>query len=245
MRSAMRSTMRCGARKVPERPSRLVIGGIGFLAPPAGGGYATEDMPTLGDGFENYQTDWRQGFWQGFQASAGGQYDWHQNGLPFQRGGALNVRMIARQDWGLGLHLNYDRFEEQTDNTYGLDFTSGLSNRYRQWGFFVMTGKQADRPSTYVGPSFSRRLFNRLDLTYGGAIQNRNGITSQHVLTLTYELSPTRTLAGRLVRQNGAVNAYLSFRNSGGRGINYYVIVGDPNATRFVKRISVKFVFPL
>jgi hypothetical protein len=47
MRSAMRSTMRCGARKVPERPSRLVIGGIGFLAPPAGGGYATEAVAAM------------------------------------------------------------------------------------------------------------------------------------------------------------------------------------------------------
>jgi hypothetical protein len=197
------------------------------------------------DDYEDYQTHWRHGFWQGFDATVGVQYDWHQSGRPFQRGGGLNIRGIARQDWGLGLHLNYDRFEDQTDATYGIDFTSGLSNRYRQWGFFVLTGKQADRPSTFVGPAMSTRLFKRLDLTYSGAIQNRNGITSQHVLTLAYELSPTRTLAGRLVRLNGVYNGYLSFRNSGGRGINSYVILGDPNATRFMKRISVKLVFPL
>ena len=40
-------------------------------------------------------------------------------------------------------------------------------------------------------------------------------------------------------------NLYLFYKNSGGRGTNVFFLIGDPNALRFVKRISVKFVFAL
>jgi len=40
-------------------------------------------------------------------------------------------------------------------------------------------------------------------------------------------------------------NWYLSFRNSGERGIETYVILGDPNARRFQEELRVKFVFAI
>ena len=40
----------------------------------------------------------------------------------------------------------------------------------------------------------------------------------------------------------GGTGWYLSFRNSGYTGTEYYVILGDPNAPRFTDRLIVKVV---
>ena len=192
-----------------------------------------------------WNAEWRKGFWRNFNFNMLPQYAWHWNGKPFQRGANMFLTFEARRDWSIGFNANYDKFDDQTDNTYGITYTQGVSNRFRQWGFAWTAGKQADRPYTFAGPFFSFRLFHHLDLTYAGALQNLDGVTQQHILTMNYELSPTRALGGRLVVQNANTNWYLFYRNSGGRGTNVYFILGDPNALRFVKKVQMKFVFAL
>jgi hypothetical protein len=46
-----------------------------------------------------------------------------------------------------------------------------------------------------------------------------------------------------VVRRSGDTNAYFSFREAGGKGMEYYVIVGDPNATTWQNRVTVKLVW--
>jgi hypothetical protein len=192
-----------------------------------------------------WSAQWRKGFWRDFNAQVTPQYTWHYSGLPFQRGATANVQFDTRSDWGIGFDTNYTRFDAQTDNTYGFTLTSGVSNRFRQWGFYVQAGRLADRPSLFVGPHFSVRVFRKLDIGFNGAIQNHDGVTQQHILTLNYVLSPTRSVGGRMVIQTGHTNWYGFYRNSGGRGTNLYFILGDPNAQQFVKQVSCKMVFAL
>jgi hypothetical protein len=192
-----------------------------------------------------WSAQWRKGFWRDFNAVITPQYSWHYSGLPYQRGAQSNINFDARSDWGIGFDTNYTRFNSQTDNTYGFSFTNGVTNRFRQWGFYVQVGRLADRPSLFVGPHFSFRVFKRLDIGFNGSIQNHDGVVQQHILTLNYVLSATKSVGGRIVVQNGQTNWYGFYRNSGGRGTNYYFVLGDPNATQFVKRASVKLVFAL
>jgi hypothetical protein len=48
-----------------------------------------------------------------------------------------------------------------------------------------------------------------------------------------------------VVEQSGEINAYLAFRRSGNLGTEYYLIIGDPNATTFRPSIILKVVIPL
>src|SRR5262249_38141115 len=41
------------------------------------------------DMYEEYLAEWRKGFWQSLAAAVGGQYQWHQDGRPFQRSADL------------------------------------------------------------------------------------------------------------------------------------------------------------
>ncbi len=195
--------------------------------------------------FQDWGAQWHRGFWRGIDVNLSSQLDWHMDGRPFRRGISPGVFLETRRDWGVGISLNYDKFDAQTDKTIGLNFTNGLSNRFRQWGFQINTGIQGDRPSTFVSPTFSFRVFRKLDVIYGGAIQNLDGLERQHIVTMNYEISPTRSIGARIVIHNSAINAYVSMRRSGDRGTDVYFIIGDPNAERYRTQVAMKVVFAL
>ena len=188
---------------------------------------------------------WRSGPLRELWASVTPMYFWHYNGKPFRRGLEADMGFDTRSDWGFRLSFNDSKFDDQRDRTYGFSITRNVSNRFKRIGIEVQTGTLADRPSTYVGPTFSLRVLRKLDISYGGAIQNLDGRTQQHVATFNYELTPTRSIGGRIVTQDADTNWYCSFRNSGILGTETYLILGDPNARRFVSQGMMKMVFAL
>ena len=76
-------------------------------------------------------------------------------------------------------------------------------------------------------------------------VQDFAGRTQQHIVTASYELSPTRSFGGRIVVENADTNWYLSYRSSGARGTEMYFLIGDPNAQRSADKAAIKFVFAL
>lgn len=195
--------------------------------------------------YHSWGADWRKGFWRKFNLEAWTPFNWHYDGRPYQRGGNVSLWMETRSDWGFGLEMNYFKFDNDTDATVGLRVRSGVSNRFRMWGLKLTVGQQASRPSFSIEPEFSFRLFKKLDIAYNALLLNMDGRHRQHILTLNYELTPTRSFGGRVVRENGVTNWYLFFRNAGLRGMETYLMFGDPNAQRFASRLALKFVYPL
>jgi hypothetical protein len=195
--------------------------------------------------YHNWNAEWRKGAFRSFSLDVFPRWTWRTSGKPFQRGIGFDFDLTTRSDWRFSLEGEYVRFEDQTDSQVELSIRQGVSNRFRQWGFRVSTGLAADRPSTFIGPQFSLRTLRKMDIAYGGAILNLDGQTQQHIVTLGYELSPTRSFGGRVVVRNANTNWYLSYRHSGEKGMETYFIVGDPNAERFVEQVAVKFVFAL
>lgn len=192
-----------------------------------------------------YGAEWRKGFIRKVGMGTGYAHLWHLDGTTFARGADLGIYVETRKDWSLLLRGGLFNFDGQTDATYGLTLTKNVSNRFRQWGLMVQGGKQADRPSTVIAPQLSYRLFRKLDLVYAGTVVNLNGSNQQHILTLNYDFSPTRSLVGRMVTQQNNTNWYISYRNSGGKGTEMFFILGDPNAQRFQSQFRIKFVFAL
>ena len=194
---------------------------------------------------ENYGVNWRKGPWRNFGGgigfidlsnTAGGQY-W--------KGSQSAIAWETRTDWHLEADYTSQTFLGTNDNSLGLNFIYGATNQFRQIGLQVLSGESGSVHSTFVSPTASFRVFKHLDLLYAGAFQNRAGLTQQHVVTMNYELSPTRSFGGRIVTQNRDTNVYLFYHNSGGKGTEFYVLYGDPNAQRSVNVLQVKVVFAL
>ncbi len=199
-------------------------------------------------GYHNWNREWRKGAWRSFSVDFGPQYWWHQDGRPYQRGVFGGVNFQTRSDWGIGINVNHNRFDDQTDRTVGFNITSGVSNRFKSYGIDFSTGTQGGAPTRFFGPKFSVRVLKRLDLIYQGGIQQQRGWNRQNIATFNYQFSGTRTLGGRVVSltepgKAPATNWYVSYRNAGGAGTELYFLFGDPNARTFTPRAAVKLIF--
>ncbi len=195
--------------------------------------------------YSNWQTNWHHGNLRGFFSDFSTNYDWHIDGTPFRRQASLDFGFTTKNDNRYGVFFNGGKFDQDNDFTYGISVGGGLSNRFKQWGLDLTTGRLGSRPFTSFGPSFRARLFRKLDVAFSTYGETHDGFVQQHILTMNYELSPFRSWGGRMVIDNGNLNAYLSYHNAGQAGTDTYFIIGDPNALRFVKRVMVKFVFAL
>ena len=67
----------------------------------------------------------------------------------------------------------------------------------------------------------------------------------QTIATVRFDIDANRSVGGRLIRQNEDWNWYLSYRMSGKEGLEYFLIVGDPNANQFQRSLVFKVVAPL
>ena len=199
--------------------------------------------------YHNWSKEWRKGAWRGFSVDAFPQYTWHYDGRPFQRGGGLGVLGQTRSDWQFGISGDHTRFDGQLDRTVNFGATSGVSNRFRRFDFNLTTGTQGGHVYRQFTPGASVRVLKKLDLGYNAALINE-GIDwrTQHVATAAWEVSRTKSLGGRLVRRHDPgkptkTNAYLSYRNAGERGLETYVLLGDPNAETFHTQLALKLVW--
>ena len=194
---------------------------------------------------EDYNDTWRHGMWRSFDINGGYISFMTMEGGRYFDGVQGSASIETRSDVHLEIDYASDYQLGTDDNTLTFNVLYGVTNRFRQFGLQVITGETGGVHSTFLAPTGSLRLFKGFDFTYAGGIQNRAGLTQQHILTANYQLSPTRSVGGRMVVANADTNVYLFYHNSGGKGTEYFFIFGDPNATRTVHALQVKVVFAL
>ena len=196
-------------------------------------------------GFTDFSGTWKSGHYASYDMGwVGG--DWYQaNGSRYLRTMSTFGSVVTKDDVQYTIEHDYNDMGGTIDNQIGVSTTFGNSNRFRKFGLGANTGLSASKPSTFLQPAASVRIFKKLDLSYKGSLLNLQGTTQQHILTAGLDLTPTTSFGGRLVSQDSNTNWYVFFRNSGGKGTNTYFIIGDPNAARFQKILQVKMVFAI
>jgi hypothetical protein len=61
---------------------------------------------------------------------------------------------------------------------------------------------------------------------------------------VVYDLDAYQAVGLSLVSDRGDTNAFATYRLSGRRGTEWFVILGDPSASRTVARLAFKVVVP-
>jgi hypothetical protein len=163
-------------------------------------------------------------------------------GAEQQKGFEFGAGMTTRQDLRLRAYHTNMRFFEKLDRVFGIVIAPNITNRFRQFRLQHEWGQRGGNPSSFTNLSGNFRVWKRLDVGFTRSIFTLDGTSEQTIATIGYEFSPTQSITGRFVNNNGRTNGYLAFRNGGGNGTEYYVILGDPNAQRTVSRLSVKMV---
>ncbi len=148
---------------------------------------------------------------------------------------------------GLGLELDaqFSKFESSVDHTYSFELDYPNGNPYRRISFEYTTGQYEGVDYQSIEFGWRYRPIRRMQVNLRSQFVDYEDFERQHVFSLTYDVGKYESFGGRLVEENGRTNWYVSYRLSGRRGAEYFLIVGDPRADSFANRVAFKMVLPL
>ncbi len=98
----------------------------------------------------------------------------------------------------------------------------------------------------YNNLSLNASYRHRKDLytTLSYQINQHDTWQTQLIGSVNYDMHHNLSVSSRLVQNSSGTNIYFSFRRAGNKGVEYYLIVGDPNAVKFQPAFVVKVALP-
>jgi hypothetical protein len=213
------------------------------------------------DMFAVYVAEWRKGPFRQLFANLFALNQTRTDGSFFRQQYGLQGQLTTRKDWGLRLGWDGGLFDsalltgappgsgplvKQRDSAYTVGLVRNVSNRFDRVGIDYTFGTRADEPIHYLAPFVNRRL-GKWDVGLSSSILSHLENHSLHVLTFNREFDPYRAFGGRVLLRDGRISYFISYRLSGGKGLEMYLLLGDPTGDATVSRTALytKFVFPV
>ena len=185
--------------------------------------------------------EWRQGFirsvFMGANVIAANNYE----GELFQRDFAVFSNVWSHSDYGLYLSWYGGRFQEFSDSLINIGLNARSSDQFNNVGIGYSWGKRADRRIRRVSGNLNLRVYS-FTAGLSSSIQWHFERHYQQILTLGYDFSPALSLGSRLIWQKDGSNIYFALRRSGYAGSDFFIILGDPNASKFSQRLVAKVI---
>ncbi|MCH7905382.1 MAG: hypothetical protein IH944_12580 [Armatimonadetes bacterium] len=193
--------------------------------------------------FTNYNTEYRTGPLRSFSVFLFGQDFKKFDGDNQQKGASLNISGTLRSDIRLSISGQTERFEDEEEKTVSIGADFNVSNRFRSFGFDYNFGERAGERTEFVSIKGNYRFPGSIDVGLRHSFLDFNGRTEQTIVTLGWEIDARQSLTGRFVSRDGTNNYFVSYSSSGFTGMDWFVIIGDPNADEWRSRVTVKFVW--
>ena len=122
---------------------------------------------------------------------------------------------------------------------------------YHRGHLFALRGTQAGGDYTWMSASQGFRPKEHLSVKLSAEYSHLEPPSPdayhayQTVLTTSYDLTPEKTISARLIERDAGVNVFAAYRQVVRRGMDAYVLVGDPDPSRtgFRKRVVVKLIW--
>lgn len=159
----------------------------------------------------------------------------------FQQDYSVFSNFYTHSDYGLSVNWFGGQFQEFTDSILSIRMSARSSDQFNNVSIGYNWGEQADERLQRISGNLNLRFYGfTVGLT--SSIQWHFERRYQQILTLSYDFSPAISLGSRLIWQIEGINYYFALRRSGYAGTNYFIILGDPNAIEFKKRIIAKVI---
>ena len=195
-----------------------------------------------GGGIEGiFSNEWRQGFIRSIFIGANGLAANNYEGELFQRDFAVFSNFWTHSDYGLYLSWYGGRFQEFSDNVINIGLNARSSDQFNNVGIDYSWGKRAGRRIRRVSGNLNLRIYS-FTAGLSSSIQWHFERHYQQILTLGYDFSPALSLGSRLIWQKDGSNIYFALRRSGYAGTDFFIILGDPNASKFRQRLVAKVI---
>ncbi len=160
-----------------------------------------------------------------------------------ERGGDVDASILLRSDIRIGMGIGSARYLDENENEVRGEVIVNESNRQRQFGIFMASGRRGPSGYSILRGGASWRFGRGIDASLDYFREDYQGIQDQAILGLGWEMNAAESISARLVREDGEINAYLAYRKAGFKGLEYYFILGDPNASETRTRAAIKVVW--
>ena len=185
--------------------------------------------------------EWREGFvrsiFVGANIIASNTYE----GEVFQQDFAVFSNFLTHSDYELSIGWNGGQFQEFTDSVFNIRLKARASDRFNNVSIGYNWGEQADKRIHRISGNLNLRAYG-FTAGLSSSIQWHFERRYQHILTLAYDFSSALSLGSRLIWQVEGFNIYFALRRSGYAGTDFFIILGDPNASEFKQRLVAKVI---
>lgn len=169
---------------------------------------------------------------------------WRMDGRPYRRQISVDGSLTLRNGVDIDLTSRISRFEQFDDERHILSVEWPRRDRYRRYEYTLTWGHLRGQPYTQHALTALLRPASNVQLSATGQFVRHFQERTQIILSAVWDLNALESVSGRLVRQDSDVNAYVSYRRSGGKGTEYFLILGDPNSRSFRTSLILKVVTP-
>jgi len=164
-----------------------------------------------------------------------------------------SVWVTGRAGWALGCYYSHYRRPPFRDRILSVSFSWNTFDRYRSGNASYSWGKRAGANYRFLTFDQSLRISEKWTINIGYERLRHEHRTYQLVISGVYDLTPEKSLMFRWVKGSqpefGAPqnllpvdNLYLGFRQFSRKGMDVYLLLGDPNSRRTRFKLLVKFV---
>jgi hypothetical protein len=161
------------------------------------------------------------------------------------RGGIdSSVSMTFRNDLSLSFERDFSYFGNNSDNLTSLylSYPSNNPDRYVYAG--ANWGKVNQDDYTLASFGFGYKFDEKLRWFLNADVRRHTTNAEQLTTTLNYDLDAFQAVSFRAVYDQGRWNPYVTYRMSGNRGNEYFLIFGDPASDQFRRRLAFKMSVP-
>jgi hypothetical protein len=224
--------------------------------------YATESFkPSLGyyPDINNYGAAFGFGTSRRLDKGALESRDWYVGAAyyPFLDGsGVMDATISPSYNWswrdGRRLGLGFTRGRQYNFDSSDAYLSYGWNSKdlYENGHAALVKGNRAGGDYTYLelGQGFrpASRLSVRLTAGYDSLVgsEDSDGHNFQGVLTSSYDITNERSVGLRVIARNSGFTGYMAYRQVVRRGMDVYVLLGDPDPelTHFSPRLMIKLI---
>jgi hypothetical protein len=166
------------------------------------------------------------------------------DGSYYRKEGVVSVNATIRPGLNLRAAADISDFLGTPESYFSWGISYPRGNPYSNIDAQFDHGMQGGFPYRSVTIGSSYRVAKGLQLSLREQHVDYQGAADQLIFTTAYDLGHDRSIAGRVVRQNNRVNGYLAYQRSGNEGMEYFLILGDPNSSTYRNSLTLKIVFP-
>lgn len=167
------------------------------------------------------------------------------NGDPYRRRFAANGQLAFSNKLRLSAQAQVENFEGSHDHFWQLAMGFPTGSPYRNVDVNYSQGRFAGEMYKSYGFGARYRPIPRSQVDLRTQWVEYIDFSRQIILSTSYDIGRYEAIGGRLVQSDNKWNWYLSYRITGKRGNEFYLILGDPNSNEFRQSLILKAVIPL